>query len=229
MEITLKELKCAHVKLKALLPRSQTVLGFLWQTLKSSQSDPVKIFVNQWPDFSVVVCKPLCQQEGDSFKDILVFAKDEVRLEEMIRNNVLFDWSKYFCIGTNLDNRRTFSAVASEKHISCRYLAVCNMLILRDMSHLPDVNCAGITLGSLDESHIEMVNRTWKFGQKGSLRMIQNMVRNFPSCCVLDEGGRPVSWVLTYASSAMGMLYTTPEHRGKGYAKVVSVDTAPLL
>lgn len=47
------------------------------------------------------------------------------------------------------------------------------------------------------------------------------MISNFPSYCVLDADGRPVSWILTYDSCAMGMLYTLPEHRGKGYAKVL--------
>lgn len=62
----------------------------------------------------------------------------------------------------------------------------------------------------------------WKFGQeKDSVRMIRNMVANFPSCCVLDADGQPVSWILTYTSCAMGLLYTVPEHRGKGYAKVL--------
>lgn len=81
---------------------------------------------------------------------------------------------------------------------------------------------SGISLSSLDESHVGLVNQTWKFGNdEGSVRMIRNMIVNFPSCCVLDAEGQPVSWILTYASCAMGMLYTLPEHRGKGYAKVL--------
>lgn len=59
--------------------------------------------------------------------------------------------------------------------------------------------------------------------------MIRNMIVNFPSFCVLDEQGQPVSWILTYASCAMGMLYTLPEHRGKGYAKMVSIAMARRL
>lgn len=59
--------------------------------------------------------------------------------------------------------------------------------------------------------------------------MIRNMIANFPSCCVLDSEGTPVSWMLTYASCAMGMLYTLPEHRGKGYAKVVICSMAKRL
>ncbi|KAJ0066776.1 hypothetical protein NL108_002330 [Boleophthalmus pectinirostris] len=80
---------------------------------------------------------------------------------------------------------------------------------------------AGISIGSLNESHIEIVIKTWKFGRKDAWGMIKNMVFNFPSCCILDAEGRPVSWVLTYACGSMGMLYTVPEHRGKGYAKMV--------
>lgn len=59
--------------------------------------------------------------------------------------------------------------------------------------------------------------------------MIRNMVTNFPSCCVLDLEGKPVSWILTYASCALGMLYTLPEHRGKGYAKVLINSMARKL
>ncbi|XP_016325427.1 glycine N-acyltransferase-like protein isoform X2 [Sinocyclocheilus anshuiensis] len=32
---------------------------------------------------------------------------------------------------------------------------------------------------------------------------------------------QPVAWILNDASSALGMLYTLPEHRGKGYAKAL--------
>lgn len=81
----------------------------------------------------------------------------------------------------------------------------------------------------MNESHIGLINQTWKFGQDGALRMIRNMVKNFPSCCVLDKDGKPVSWVLMYASCAMGMLYTLPEHRGKGYAKIVVSAMAKRL
>lgn len=56
--------------------------------------------------------------------------------------------------------------------------------------------------------------------------MIRRMISNFPSFCVLDADGRPVSWILTYDSCAMGMLYTLPEHRGKGYAKVLISNMA---
>ncbi|XP_048865499.1 glycine N-acyltransferase-like protein 3 isoform X2 [Brienomyrus brachyistius] len=80
----------------------------------------------------------------------------------------------------------------------------------------------GLRISSLDESHVDLVNRSWKFGAgKHSVSMIQGMIRHFPSCCLQDGEGRAVAWILTYPSGCMGMLYTVPEHRGKGYAKIV--------
>ncbi|XP_047207543.1 glycine N-acyltransferase isoform X2 [Girardinichthys multiradiatus] len=93
-----------------------------------------------------------------------------------------------------------------------------------------DWSRSGICLNSLDESHLDLVNQTWTFGKnQGAAGMIRNMVLNFPSCCVLDADGRPVSWILTYVSCALGMLYTLPEHRGKGYAKVLISSMAKRL
>lgn len=88
----------------------------------------------------------------------------------------------------------------------------------------------GTSLSSLDESHISLVNQKWKFSNSDvALRMIRNMITHFPTCCALDSEGKPVSWILTYASCAMGMLYTLPEHRGKGYAKAVISAMAKRL
>lgn len=79
-----------------------------------------------------------------------------------------------------------------------------------------------LRVSSLNESHSALVNSTWKFAMgECSEQFIRNMILHFPSSCVLDSEGRPVSWILTYASCAMGMLYTLPEHRQKGYAKAL--------
>lgn len=85
-------------------------------------------------------------------------------------------------------------------------------------------------VSSLDLSHVDLVNKTWKFGgdEKG-YRKIKNLITNFPSCCITDEHGQPVSWVLLYDYCAMGLLYTMPEHRGKGHAKVLISTMARLL
>lgn len=85
-------------------------------------------------------------------------------------------------------------------------------------------------MSSVKESHAALINSTWKFGM-GELTepLVRSMIRNFPSCCVLDSDGQPVSWVLTYASCAMGVLYTLPAYRQKGYAKALVTVLAKKL
>lgn len=80
---------------------------------------------------------------------------------------------------------------------------------------------SAIPISSLDGSQVGTANQTRRFGKtEDTVGMIWNMLANFPSCWVLDADGKPASWILTYESCAMGMLYTLPEHRGEGYAKV---------
>ncbi|CAK6951732.1 glycine N-acyltransferase [Scomber scombrus] len=221
MELTGEQLKLAEIQLKKYLPRSKQVYGYL--VLRNRvRSDPVNVLVDRWPNFSVIVCKPQYEQKGDLFKDTLVFANDKGLLEETVRKSSVFDWTRFFCIGISSRHVEIFKAVASEKDVPYRKMAVCHMMILEDVTNLPCTDSSGISLSSLDESHVSLVNQTWKFADsEGSVRMIRNMIMNFPSCCVLDAEGQPVSWILTYATCALGMLYTLPEHRGKGYAKVL--------
>ncbi|XP_061601025.1 glycine N-acyltransferase-like protein [Cololabis saira] len=221
MELSKDQLKAAEEEVRRYLPRSQQVYGFL--VLRNRlRSDPLQVLVDRWPDFSVVVCKPRYDQKNDHFKDTVVFANDEAILRKILRNSSVFEWTKYLCLGTSLPNMEIVKAVALEMNVPCHKLAVCRMMILEDASKLPSLDCQGIKLSSLDESHEDLVNKTWKFGKnQGAVRMIHNMIANFPSCCVLDAEENPVSWILTYPSCAIGMLYTLPEHRGKGYAKAL--------
>ena len=74
----------------------------------------------------------------------------------------------------------------------------------------------------MNDSHVELVNTTWKFGgDENGIRRIKKMIGNSPSCCIVDDHGKPVSWILLYDYCAMGMLHTLPAHRGKGYAKAL--------
>ncbi|XP_029963084.1 glycine N-acyltransferase [Salarias fasciatus] len=226
VELTGDQLMLAETELKTYLPHSQTVYGCLVLRNRVS-ADPMNVFVDRWPKFSVIICKPLYQQESDLFKDIVVFAVDKDSLKETIKKSSIIDWTRFFCLGTSFSHMETITSLASEKNVPNQRLSLCHMMTLEDATKLPDIDSTGISVSSLDESHVGLVCQTWKFGRnEGALRMIRNMVVNFPSCCVLDSDGTPVSWILTYTSCAIGMLYTQPEHRGKGYAKVVVTSLA---
>lgn len=85
-------------------------------------------------------------------------------------------------------------------------------------------------ISSLNLSQVDMVNKTWKFGgNENGYRNIKNLISNFPTCCIVDTQGEPVAWILTYDYCALGILYTLPEHRGKGYAKVLISTMAKKL
>uniref|UniRef100_H2M904 Glycine N-acyltransferase-like protein n=1 Tax=Oryzias latipes TaxID=8090 RepID=H2M904_ORYLA len=164
------------------------------------QSEPVTVLVDKWPKFRVIVCKP-SYEKSDVFKDILIFASDATILEETIRIPSVIEWSRF-----------------SPFFLHCALLF-----------HSSGFS-SGFSLSSLSESHLDLVNQTWKFGKHpGTLGMIRDMIAHFPSRCVLDPEGRPVSWILTYACCAMGMLYTLPEHRGRGYAKALIGSMAKTL
>lgn len=93
------------------------------------RADPIKVLVDRWPDFSVIVFKPVCEQvntdlwmlihdipflyissatslfifqKGDLFKDTVVYATDEAILEETIRKTPVIDWSRYLCFGKTM-------------------------------------------------------------------------------------------------------------------------------
>lgn len=93
------------------------------------RADPIKVLVDRWPDFSVIVFKPVCEQvttdlwrpihtipflyissatslfffqKGDLFKDTAVYATDEGILEETIRKPSVIDWSRYICFGNTM-------------------------------------------------------------------------------------------------------------------------------
>ncbi|CAI5653754.1 unnamed protein product [Oreochromis niloticus] len=220
-ELSEDQLKTAENELKRYLPMSQQVYGFL--VLRNRvRSDPVRVLVDRWPQFRVIMCKPHVEQKSDLFKDTMLFATDAAVLEEILSKSSVFDWSKYFCVGTSVSHTEIFKAVASAKGVPCKRVATCHLMTLEDVSRLPSVDSSGISISSLDESHIGLVNQTWKFGKDDvAVGVIRNMIANFPSCCVLDAERKPVSWILTYPSCAIGMLYTLPEHRGKGYAKIL--------
>uniref|UniRef100_A0A671QCH4 Glycine N-acyltransferase-like protein n=1 Tax=Sinocyclocheilus anshuiensis TaxID=1608454 RepID=A0A671QCH4_9TELE len=91
---------------------------------------------------------------------------------------------------------------------------------------------AGLRLALLSPAHAHLVNSTWKYGgDHNSYNSVQNYITHNPSLCVIEEGGtEPVSWLLVYQHAALGLLYTLPQHRREGYAKLlVSVMAENLL
>ncbi|MCI4376779.1 hypothetical protein PGIGA_G00192400 [Pangasianodon gigas] len=223
-----EELRKAEEALTHYFPQSLQVYGYIC-IINRIEADPSDVLVDQWPDFSVLFIRPKRQQKSDHFKAISIFTMDETTLRNILIRTDVLDWKQYLSLSVDLCYEEMLKFVAVSRGVPVNKDHVCHMMQLQNPSNLTTERLP-IRVSSLNESHIALVNSTWKFGMgEFSEANIRNMIMNFPSCCVLDSEGRPVSWILTYASCAMGMLYTMPEHRRKGYAKALVTILAKKL
>ncbi|KAG7334397.1 hypothetical protein KOW79_002804 [Hemibagrus wyckioides] len=223
-----EELKKAEEVLRHYFPQSQQVYGFVFM-MNRIEGDPKDVLVDRWPDFNVLFIRPQLLEKGDLFKDMCVFTKDETSLRSVLLSADIFDWKQYFCLSLDVCHVELIRSIAVNRGVPNIRNHVCHTMMLQDPSKLTTER-SPLRVSSLNESHVALVNSTWKFGCGDfSDRYVREMIMNYPSCCVLDSEGQPVSWILTYASGAMGMLYTMPEYRQKGYAKALVVTLAKKL
>ncbi|XP_029963081.1 glycine N-acyltransferase-like protein 3 isoform X1 [Salarias fasciatus] len=228
-----EELQVAEGVLLQHLPKSYKVYGFLYG-INRNKPATVEVMVDSWPDFKVIICRPHPKLAMEFMKKVTCFSTDEQAFRKVLTEENAIDWSTYFVIG-GLDNSLTplFKEVSSDREVNNRYYTLVRLL------YLPEVSCLQSPatdselesrISSLKPFHASLVNQTWKFGgnQQG-YNNIRHLISNFPSCCIMDEHGQPVSWILVYHYGALGILYTLPEHRGKGYAKVLISTMAKKL
>ncbi|KAG5266911.1 hypothetical protein AALO_G00237680 [Alosa alosa] len=228
------ELRTAEQALRHYLPKSSKVYGYLFGMNRNKPST-LEVVVDTWPDFKSIIFRPNLKNDrvSDYTKKVTLFCTDVQVLKRMIMEENSIDWTTYFLLGgLDITLAPMVKEVAASRGVTVRCFTLCHLLTLSDPHDLPDSpSSIENRICSLNESHIDIVNKTWKFGgnEKG-YNNIKNLMCNFPSCCIVDETGQPVSWVLMYDYCALGILYTKPEHRGKGYAKIlITVLSKKLL
>ncbi|XP_023281663.1 glycine N-acyltransferase-like protein 3 isoform X1 [Seriola lalandi dorsalis] len=229
------ELQIAEGVLLKHLPKSFKVYGFLYGINRNKPST-LEIVVDEWPDFKVIICRPHRENKHalEFRKKVAYYSTDEQILRKMLTEQDAVDWSSSFLVGgLDISHAAMLKEVSSEREVNNRCFTLVNLLYLPDSSHVlvPKVDSElESRISSLNLSHVDVVNKTWKFGgDEQGYNTIKNLISNFPSCCITDDQGQPVSWILVYDYCAMGMLYTLPEHRGKGYAKVLVGTMAKRL
>lgn len=104
----------------------------------------------------------------------------------------------------------------------------------------------GYFLAPLRDDDAVIVNSTWAYKTDHSEAMVRRMIATRPSMGVRHslkhaahddehtetaekglEADELVSWVLTYEYGALGMMFTLPEHRGKGLARCAVTALLP--
>ncbi|KAF1375896.1 hypothetical protein PFLUV_G00224950 [Perca fluviatilis] len=229
------ELQIAEGVLLKHLPKSSKVYGFLY-AINRNKPSTLEVIVDTWPDFKVIICRPDPNNKRalEFMKKVTYYSMDEPSLRKMLTEENAIDWSTYFLIGGfDISHTSMLKEVASDREVNNRCYTAVHLLYLPDSSLLL-TPAAGSEfesrISSLNLSHVDLVNKTWKFGgNEQGYRNIQNLISNFPSCCITDGQGQPVSWILVYDYCALGLLYTLPEHRGRGYAKVLVSTMAKRL
>ncbi|XP_015271247.1 PREDICTED: glycine N-acyltransferase-like protein 3 [Gekko japonicus] len=227
--------KLEHL-LKKNFPESLKVYGAV---LNINRGNPFRkeVVVDSWPEFKAVITRRQREAESDDLDSFTnayaVFYKDLQAYWALLGNPETINWEQVFQIQGLQDGLFDVSkAVAGPKLVAVKQSSF-QMVIHPDPDALPEVNLKlnpPPRLASLDVSHASLLNETWSRGGSEQCRKyLASLICCFPSVCVLDENGSPVSWGLTDQFATMIHGYTLPDHRRKGYNRLIATMLAKKL
>ncbi|XP_048359047.1 glycine N-acyltransferase-like protein 3 [Sphaerodactylus townsendi] len=222
--------------LKKNFPESLKVYGAV---LNINRGNPFRkeVVVDTWPEFNAVITRRQRQAESDDLDSFTnayaVFYKDLKAYWALLENPETINWEQVFQIqGLQEGLFEVSKAVAGPKLVDVKQSSF-QMVTHPDPDALPEVNLklnSPPRLASLDVSHAALLNETWSRGGSEQCRTyLASLIGCFPSICVLDENGSPVSWGLTDQFATMIHGYTLPEHRRKGYNRLIATALAKKL
>uniref|UniRef100_A0A8C6ZUI5 Glycine N-acyltransferase-like protein n=1 Tax=Nothoprocta perdicaria TaxID=30464 RepID=A0A8C6ZUI5_NOTPE len=200
-----------------------------------------EVVVDKWPDFKAVITRPQRESEMDDLDHYTnahaVFYKELQAYKELLENTNTINWGqifqiqgirKYFCIkitGKLLDFLCDWAKNLCICLENIRNSFLPNTFTLLFLRMDPK-----LTVSYLDISHASLLNETWSRGGNARCqRYLANLICCFPSVCILDDKGCPLSWSLTDQFATMIHSYTLPEHRRKGYSRLVATALAKKL
>ncbi|XP_017398286.1 glycine N-acyltransferase-like protein 3 isoform X1 [Cebus imitator] len=222
--------------LKRCFPESLKVYGAV---MNINRGNPFQkeVVLDSWPDFKAVITRRQREAEVDNLDHYTnayaVFYKDVRAYQQLLEECDVFNWDQVFQIqGLQSELYDVSKAVANSKQLNVKltsFKAVC----FSPVSTLPDASFLkgpSPRLTYLSAADADLLNRTWsRGGNEQCLRYIANLIACFPSVCVRDEKGNPVSWSITDQFATMCHGYTLPEHRRKGYSRLVALTLARKL
>ncbi|KAK7938971.1 hypothetical protein WMY93_002297 [Mugilogobius chulae] len=189
------ELQVAEEVLKKHLPKSFKVYGILYY-INRGKPTTLEVVVDEWPDFKVIMFRPdLKNKHALDYKlKVTVFSMDEQILRTMLTQEHTYWHIHFMFAGLDVSDVPIIREVSAMKRVNLKINSTNNLMHLTEVCHLNSPTLV-------------------------ALQKYPKYDLNFPSCCIKDEQDRPVSWILMYDYGAVGILYTVPEHRRKGYAK----------
>uniref|UniRef100_A0A8B9UM65 Glycine N-acyltransferase-like protein n=1 Tax=Anas zonorhyncha TaxID=75864 RepID=A0A8B9UM65_9AVES len=214
-----------------------------------------EVVVDSWPDFKAVITRPQRQTDDlDHYTNAhAVFYKEPQAYQELLENTNAINWGQIFQIKSIVLNLSKESPCLEAEHRHCcllrphlRHFVWCwaaqsqkGIKLLESVQRREKKTVNGLegkamdpkfTLAYLDISHSSLLNKTWsRGGNPRCEKYLANLICSFPSACVLDDKGYPLSWSLTDQFATMIHSYTLPEHRRKGFSRLITTTLAKKL
>uniref|UniRef100_M3YD60 Glycine N-acyltransferase-like protein n=1 Tax=Mustela putorius furo TaxID=9669 RepID=M3YD60_MUSPF len=237
--------------LKSYFPESLKVYGAV---MNMNRGNPFQkeVVVDSWPDFKAVITRRQKEAETDNLDHYsnayAVFYKDVRAYQHLLEEHDVINWDQVLQIqdtGLQSELHDVSKAVANSKLLLLQIIQN-NLSLSQKKKKQKTKNTILISLlfesvqeekkGSaprltyLSVADADLLNRTWsRGGNEQCLRYITKLISCFPSVCVRDDKGNPISWSLTDQFATMCHGYTLPEHRRKGYSKLVALTLARKL
>lgn len=98
----------------------------------------------------------------------------------------------------------------------------CHFMPCKEAKSLPFSLPPGFTINKLTSDHSSMVNSLWPYNFEGSYKFIDDMIKNNGGLVLVNSDKEEVCWALHNNYGALGILQTSPDHRRKGYGKIIS-------
>ncbi|KAM4636077.1 glycine N-acyltransferase-like isoform 3-T3 [Discoglossus pictus] len=219
-------------------PESLKACGALHHVINKNSFN-LQVLVDQWPDFTSVICRPPLEEMTDPSdrytNTYFLFSKDQQRLSEMLQNPHVINWTQELQIqGCQTELGEVLRDVSAKHRSGIRFTS--NILYMRDsiqsseVPEQPDSN-TDLQFSSLSPYESSLVNAKWAFGGNEKSRLyVERCIKTFPSTCVRKNGvGPPIAWGLSEQSAESRIGYTDPNYRNKGLLRKMILRLATTL
>ncbi|KAJ7346034.1 hypothetical protein JRQ81_001984 [Phrynocephalus forsythii] len=232
-----EELQVLKDELRSCFPESLKVYGAVLNISRGNVFNQ-EVLVDSWPNFQVVIARPRREKmppETNCFaQSCAVFYKGLSAYEKLVQETDAIDWKQEFLLhGLQRGVYQTSRNLAAAKGFSVKLVTQTQVFVLQDPLHVSGtvaMSDSEVKHSSIDSCHAALLNETWSVGgNEQSLQYLTQLIHHFPSSCLMDAEGCPISWVLLDQFGCLTHAYTMPAHRGKGYIQVVMAELAKTL
>ncbi|EPY76625.1 glycine N-acyltransferase-like protein 3 [Camelus ferus] len=205
-----------------------------------------EVVLDSWPNFKAVITRRQKEAETDNLDHYTnayaVFYKDVRAYQQLLEEHGVINWDQVFQIQVFQSNSKSKPIGEGNKPLDMEGSGKVNFQRIQSARSQTGKDRTDGRVGEgekmrpsprltyLSVADADLLNRTWsRGGNEQCRRYIASLIACFPSVCVRDDQGNPVSWSITDQFATMCHGYTLPEHRRKGYSRLVALTLARKL